>query len=653
MLYISEPLFSGADSISFSVSDGTADSSPAIVSIDVLDVNQPPVSIPLSLVTAEDSALAIELTASDADADTLAYEIVIEPVHGVLVGVPPAISYQPHNNYSGSDSFTFIARDDGSFSPEAAITIDVQPVNDTPEVQNIELVVQSGQPVSTLLQGVDVDSDVLTYRLLSQPASGEASLDGDTVAYLSVATFDGVVTLEYVANDGEVDSAPGIIRIVVERDNTAPVAVAGDDSTARVGDTVALNGAGSTDPEGDALAYHWTIVSAPADSTAGLIDNTEAQSALTVDLDGDYVVRLVVNDGEFDSLPDEVVISVSPATPNQPPVARPSFTLAYDEFERFVIVLDGSESSDPDGDELTYQWTVIESHPDYGPSLDDSTSISPLWATEPWRHVVSLIVNDGQVDSAPVELVIPENATFPPSIFHSIFINDQEFAEGTLLNLAVEVFGDGVFTYAWQFDSKPTTSEASFSDAESLQTDLSVDAPGTYRIRFVADNGQPGGRASVAWAFRVVSGSNQRPIASLGDQNEITITVDDQPVLVQLDGRDSVDPDGDALQFEWLLTVPPGSTATLDDPTSATPTFLADVRGYYSIELQVNDGQEYADNEPLLDVLAVGSQPNNLPVADAGPDKTGPAAGVAFTFDGSGSSDADGDFIEYVWSVQS
>lgn len=60
---------------------------------------------------------------------------------------------------------------------------------------------------------------------------------------------------------------------------------------------------------------------------------------------------------------------------------------------------------------------------------------------------------------------------------------------------------------------------------------------------------------------------------------------------VFLDGSNSSDPDGDPLVFNWTFTsIPSGSTAVLDDPTSVFPTFTADVAGNYVVCLSVNDG---------------------------------------------------------------
>ncbi len=86
--------------------------------------------------------------------------------------------------------------------------------------------------------------------------------------------------------------------------------------------------------------------------------------------------------------------------------------------------------------------------------------------------------------------------------------------------------------------------------------------------------------------FGDLIGANNAPIANAG--RDQTVRVND---TVTLDGSGSSDVDGDLLTYSWSLTsVPPGSVATLSDPTLVNPTFVADVSGTYVVQLIVNDG---------------------------------------------------------------
>jgi hypothetical protein len=76
-----------------------------------------------------------------------------------------------------------------------------------------------------------------------------------------------------------------------------------------------LDGTGSSDPEGDPLTYRWAFVSVPQDSARTNADLNGAHTAtpsFTPDLNGSYMLSLVVNDGTLDSQIDLVAVYVSP-----------------------------------------------------------------------------------------------------------------------------------------------------------------------------------------------------------------------------------------------------------------------------------------------------------------------------------------------------
>ena len=79
---------------------------------------------------------------------------------------------------------------------------------------------------------------------------------------------------------------------------------------------------------------------------------------------------------------------------------------------------------------------------------------------------------------------------------------------------------------------------------------------------------------------------------------------------VVLDGTNSFDPNSDPITFAWaLISAPAGSTAALDDPTSSTPGFTADLAGIYEVDLVVNDGLR----DSIPDRVVVTATNDNLP----------------------------------------
>lgn len=83
----------------------------------------------------------------------------------------------------------------------------------------------------------------------------------------------------------------------------APVAEAGLGLVAYVGDTVELNGSGSSDEDGDHLSYDWSQVGGPPVELTGA---TNARPRFDVTAPGTLRFQLVVNDGQEDSEPDVV-----------------------------------------------------------------------------------------------------------------------------------------------------------------------------------------------------------------------------------------------------------------------------------------------------------------------------------------------------------
>src|SRR5581483_10084328 len=77
------------------------------------------------------------------------------------------------------------------------------------------------------------------------------------------------------------------------------------------GGTVQLDGSTSTDPDGDALSYKWSLISKPSGSTAALSSSTIPNPTFVADRTGQYVVQLVVSDGTHTSQPSTALITAT------------------------------------------------------------------------------------------------------------------------------------------------------------------------------------------------------------------------------------------------------------------------------------------------------------------------------------------------------
>ncbi len=140
--------------------------------------------------------------------------------------------------------------------------------------------------------------------------------------------------------------------------------------------------------------------------------------------------------------------------------------------------------------------------------------------------------------------------------------------------------------------------------------------------------------------------ANLAPVANAGPSQSVIAG----STVITLDGSRSIDPNSDLIGFAWTLTgKPAGSSATLSDPSSAKPTFTADLPGSYVASLVVNDG---ALNSSAANVTVTAAMANAAPIANAGSAQN-VLTGTTVTLDGSASSDANNDPLTYAWTLSS
>ena len=123
LIYAPAPNYHGLDAFAFAVSDGLETSLPALVSIDVTSVNDPPMVIGGSFETEQDAPALVHVVGTDVDGDALSFRVVAAPGHGTLSGKGPDFLYTPAPGFRGSDSFSVVANDGDADSPAASVMI--------------------------------------------------------------------------------------------------------------------------------------------------------------------------------------------------------------------------------------------------------------------------------------------------------------------------------------------------------------------------------------------------------------------------------------------------------------------------------------------------------------------------------------------------
>jgi hypothetical protein len=229
-----------------------------------------------------------------------------------------------------------------------------------------------------------------------------------------------------------------------------------------------------------------------------------------------------------------------------------------------TVTLDGSGSSDVDGDPLTYSWSFTSRPPGSTATLSDPSAVNPTFVVDVFgTYVVQLIVNDGTVNSAPDTMtIITQNS--PPvanaGLDQTPFVTDTVTLDGSG---SIDVDGDSL-TFAWSFVSVPAGSAATLSDLFAVNPFFFVDKFGTYVVQLIVNDGT----VDSAPDTMTIITQNSPPMAN---------AVLDPPPAGQVffgdtatvDGSGSSDVDEHPLTFAWsFVSVPAGSAATLSDSTA-------------------------------------------------------------------------------------
>ncbi len=301
------------------------------------------------------------------------------------------------------------------------------------------------------------------------------------------------------------------------------------------------------------------------------------------------------------------------------------------------VTVDGSNSSDPDGDSLTFTWEMMSqpggSNVTFGTVSNATASVKPDVAG---TYTLKLTVSDGDLsdeDTVDIEATnqMPTADAGSDSSVHAG--NDIEL-DGTNSN---DPDGDSL-DYSWQVVDQPAGASPSLSDDTTGKPTLTPDIPGEFEVELTVDDGNATASETV-----VITATNQAPTADAG--SGATTHISDS---VTLDASGSSDPDGDTLGYNWeVVEQPSGASPTWSNQTTEAPTLTLDTSGFYTVQLTVDDGFTTA-----LDTVAVVAT-NDAPVVDAGTDQD-VDVGNQVSLDASGSSDPNGDMLTYSsWSFDS
>ena len=320
--------------------------------------NTPPVVRQQLITVQEDTSQTVILTADDAENDLLTYSLLSLPSKGSLSGGGSSYIYLPTADVNGLDSFTFTASDGAATGSAAVVTVSINSVNDAPVAVNGAVSTDEDVPVGIVLQGTDVDGDLLTYRLLppSGPTHGMlSSLVGSQVTYRPKTSFHGSDSFSFNVSDGILTDT-GTINISFSRVNNPPVLAAIQTQTTAedVDHMITLS---ATDVDGDPLVL--TAESAAPELVNPVLEGANLTLEVQEDKYGETRIGVTVQDGHGGIA--ETTFSLMVKAANDAPVAVDG-AVSTDEDVPVGIILQGT---DVDGDLLTYH-LLPQSGPTHG-----------------------------------------------------------------------------------------------------------------------------------------------------------------------------------------------------------------------------------------------------------------------------------------------
>lgn len=323
----------------------------------------------------------------------------------------------------------------------------------------------------------------------------------------SVPAGGSTLTFQLTVSDGQAKSLPDVVNISVKNVNHPPEAHAGNDQTVSEGALVNLNGSDSYDPDGEYLSYSWVQTAGP---TVQLSHAGVANPSFTTPLVGPagatLTFALTVSDG-IDTSTDTVNILVENV--NHPPVANAGADQTRNEAA--TVELDGTASSDPDMDTLSFQWTQVSGQT---VTLSDPSSAKPNF-TAPLvglggeTVVLELVVSDGLAVSPPDQVAVRIlNVNDPPACDLARAVTDTLWPPNHKMaatgitgvsdpdNDAVKITITGI-TQDEQVNGLgdgDTSPDATIQGATALlRAERSGNGNGrVYRVSFTADDGQGG-----------------------------------------------------------------------------------------------------------------------------------------------------------------
>jgi endonuclease G len=316
----------------------------------------------------EDSPREITLQSVSPTGGTVSYTVLSQPSQGTLQGSDDTYTYTPAPEFSGTDSFTFKASENGRDSITATVNITVLEVNDAPAAGDDNQQTSEDTPLSfpaANLTGNDStgpsneSGQTLTVTGVTATAgtNGTVTLEGGAITYTPAADFNGAASFSYTVCDNgtsggvsDPQCATATVNVSVAAVNDHPVVAISVPAASPEG-TVINATAGVSDADGDtAFTYSWSVTKNGAPYGVG----SGAAFSFTPDDNGTYVVSLTVGDGNTGSGTDSESITVTNVNPVAGAVSGPATALTIGSSATITVAY--TDAGPADTHTATFDW---------------------------------------------------------------------------------------------------------------------------------------------------------------------------------------------------------------------------------------------------------------------------------------------------------
>lgn len=392
--YTPDPDFEGpTDSFQYTLTNVTG-SSTATVTINITPANDPPVALPDSVTTPEDTAINVAVLGNDSDIDAGDTLTIVGVTAGTnitpSINAGTSIDFTPAPNWSGTETFTYTIEDTFGAQTTSTVTVTVIPELDAPDSTDKVIAINedtahvitfdAGTPANGDIDFTDPDTgNTLQSVSFAAPSSGSlliggvpvssfpvsvsvAQLSAGQVSFLPATNETTSVTLDFTVNDGQLaDTAANTLTFNISPVND-PITTTG----AGLPDQALLDGqtgvsiatsAAFVDVDLQTITYDFASITnaagAPVTAASLGLQINAATGEITenVGIDhlasdgGPYVVTIEATSADTSTATESFLLNIS----NPVPTAANGGAYVYDDGQTIIPIAIDTLFSDPDG----------------------------------------------------------------------------------------------------------------------------------------------------------------------------------------------------------------------------------------------------------------------------------------------------------------